>query len=101
MSDLNHQLKNIMTIKALVEIHTTQNSKIKAEELWEVDYFDDNRGLVWIKKDKEYPAGDTYVSLDCFNRFFEDQVEKDYEEVEEIPQMKGTKEALDKLTLLK
>ena len=60
-----------MKTKAKIDIYTSQESKISKDEVWLIDYFNDNKGLVWLKKEgQELPAGDTYVTLACFNAFF-------------------------------
>lgn len=63
-----------MKIKTTVEIYTTQESRIDVGTILEVDYFDDNKGLVWFK-DPTLLAGEeairpyTYITLDCFINF--------------------------------
>ncbi len=64
-----------MKVTSNVEIYTTQNSKIIPDETWVVDYFDDNKDIVWLKKEgDEKPAGNTYISLGCYRAFFSEVV---------------------------
>lgn len=67
-----------MKTKPKVDIYTTQYSKIGAGQEFLVDYFDDTRNTVWLKKEgeKELPAGDTFVSLECFINFFDQLTQK-------------------------
>lgn len=70
VKDIKIKKTNALKIITMIEIYTQSKEKIEISTLLEVDYFDDEKKIVWLKTPNSFSCtGEFYINLDCFTNF--------------------------------